>query len=274
MTTPRPVDPDSAPESALELFYQRPILNSPYVRPDRHWELDKDNRPTNRIVESRRPSSYVSPIPAARKTSDKQLALVPDDVATAVQTSDQQYDLTEFINGVRRAVDRWRTLPERDWDVTPETARLLRHWRHHRFADIRPFFCQVEAVETMIWLTEVAPKAKKRGAGYLGHLANANSRAVADPDSVLRRVALKMATGAGKTTVMALLIAWQTVNAARHPSRSRFTRGFLIVTPGVTIRQRLRVLQPNDPDSYYRSRELVPGDMLPDLQQARTARGP
>ena len=106
LTTPRPVDPDSAPESALELFYQRPILNSPYVRPDCHWELDKDNRPTNRIVESRRPSSYVSPIPAARKSSDKQLALVPDDVAKAVQTSDQQYDLTEFINGIRRAVDQ------------------------------------------------------------------------------------------------------------------------------------------------------------------------
>ena len=134
---------------------------------------------------------------------------------------------------------------------------------------MRPFFCQVEAVEAMIWLTEVAPKANKRGAAYLEHLANANSRAVADPDSVLRRVALKMATGAGKTTVMALLIAWQTVNAVRRPSSSRFTRGFLIVTPGVTIRQRLRVLQPNDPDSYYASRELVPGDMLRDLEQAR-----
>ena len=253
----------------MDLFYQRPILNSPYVRPDRHWELDNDNRPTNRIVESRRPSSYVSPIPAARKSSDKQLALVADDVGKAVETSDQQYDLTEFINGIRRAVDHWRTQPETDWHVTPETARLLRHWRHHRFADIRPFFCQVEAVETLIWLTEVAPQPKKGGAGYLEHLANANSRTVADPDSVLRRVALKMATGAGKTTVMAMLIAWQTVNAVRHPSSSRFTRGFLVVTPGVTIRQRLRVLQPNDPDSYYASRELLPGDMLRDLEQAR-----
>ena len=219
LTTPRPVAPDPDPESALDLFYQRPILNSPYVRPARHWELDKANRPTNRIVESRRPSSYVSPIPAARKSRDQQLALVADDVAKAVETSDQQYDLTEFINGIRRAVDHWRTQPERAWHVTPETARLLRHWRHHRFADIRPFFCQVEAVETLIWLTEVAPKVRKDGRGYLEHLANANSRTVADPDSVLRRVALKMATGAGKTTVMAMLIAWQTVNAVRHPDR-------------------------------------------------------
>ena len=76
------------------------------------------------------------------------------------------------------------------------------------------------------------------------------------------RLALKLATGAGKTTVMAMLIAWQTINAVRRPQSKRFTRGFLVVTPGLTIKDRLRVLQPNDPDSYYASRELVPGDML------------
>jgi len=79
------------------------------------------------------------------------------------------------------------------------------------------------------------------------------------------RLALKLATGAGKTTVMAMLIAWQTVNAVRRPNSKRFTRGFLIVAPGLTIKDRLRVLQPNDPDSYYASRELVPVDMLVDL---------
>src|SRR6185369_5158962 len=77
------------------------------------------------------------------------------------------------------------------------------------------------------------------------------------------------ATGAGKTTVMAMLIAWQTINAVRHPQSKRFTRGFLVVTPGLTIKDRLRVLQANDPDSYYASRELVPGDMLEDLGRAR-----
>ena len=82
-------------------------------------------------------------------------------------------------------------------------------------------------------------------------------------------MALKLATGAGKTTVMALLIAWQTINAVRRPGSRRFTRGFLVVTPGVTIRDRLRVLQPNDPDSYYASRELAPGDMLRDLERAK-----
>ena len=83
------------------------------------------------------------------------------------------------------------------------------------------------------------------------------------------RLALKLATGAGKTTVMAMLIAWQTINAVRSPGSKRFTRGFLVVTPGLTIKDRLRVLQPNDPDSYYADRELVPSDMLGDVNKAK-----
>ena len=83
------------------------------------------------------------------------------------------------------------------------------------------------------------------------------------------RLALKLATGAGKTTVMAMLIAWQTVNAVRRPQSSRFSRGFLVVAPGITIKDRLRVLQPNDPDSYYASRELVPSDMLDDINKSK-----
>jgi type III restriction enzyme len=152
-----------------------------------------------------------------------------------------------------------------DWLVTPETVRLLQHWRHHKFAGIRPFFCQIEAAETAIWLTEVAPKMGKTGKGFIEHLANSN--AAANPG--LMRLALKLATGAGKTTVMAMLIAWQTVNAARRPGSTHFTKGFLIVAPGITIKDRLRVLQPNDPDSYYASRELVPFDMLEDIRQAK-----
>lgn len=167
---------------------------------------------------------------------------------------------------MRHRVDPWRKLPNpSQWQVTPETARLLQHWRHHKFSHIRPFFCQVEAVETAIWLTEVAPHAGNAGKRFLEHLANANNGA--NPE--LMRMALKLATGAGKTTVMAMLIAWQTVNAVRHPQSKRFTRGFLIVAPGLTIRDRLRVLQPNDPDSYYQSRELVPGGMLADLERAK-----
>ena len=245
-------------------FFERPVLNNPYERPDRHWELDETGQPTQKIIESRRQAEFITPIPKPRKRKGSAQQMVFDEKAQKLGSDGQQYDLTEIIRGVRQQVDRWRELPEAQWQVTPETARLLRHWRHHPFSGIRPFFCQVEAAETAIWLTEVAP-GTRAGRNFLDHLANANDEA--NPD--LPRLALKLATGAGKTTVMAMLIAWQTINAVRRPQSRRFTRGFLVVTPGITIKDRLRVLQPNDPDSYYRSRELVPNDMLADLEKAR-----
>ena len=194
--------------------------------------------------------------------------LILFDEGKGLSTQEQQYERhAEIINGVRHEVDEWRQRSDPGhWRVTPETARLLQHWRHHRFSDLRPFFCQVEAVETVIWLTEVASnRAERAGRPFLDYLEDA-SRA-ANPG--LLRLALKLATGTGKTTVMAMLIAWQTVNAVRRPQSRRFTRGFLVVTPGLTIKDRLRVLKPNDPDSYYRSRELVPSDLLPDLDRAK-----
>lgn len=177
----------------------------------------------------------------------------------------QQYDPTSIINRVREQVTIWRAIPNpAQWQVTPETTRLLQHWRSHKFSSIRPFFCQVEAVETAIWLTEVAHNSKI-GKSILEHLASANN----DANPELMRLALKLATGAGKTTVMAMIIAWQTVNSIRRPTSQKFTRGFLIVTPGITIKDRLRVLLPNDPDSYYSTRELIPSDMIDDLQRAK-----
>ncbi len=250
-------------------FFERPILNSPYDYPARHWELDDDGQPTQRIIEKRRSAKFITPIPKPRKRKTKdthqQLEFVFDE-GKGLSTKEQQYDPTPIINALRREVDQWRCLKNsNDWKVTPETARLLQHWRHHKFNDIRPFFCQVEAVETAIWLTEVAPKSRKSEKGFLEHLADANN----DANPELMRLALKMATGSGKTTVMAMIIAWQTINAVRRPNSKKFTRGFLIVTPGLTIRDRLRVLFPNDPDSYYQSRELVPNDMLSDLERAK-----
>jgi type III restriction enzyme len=247
-----------------DAFFERPILNSPYEYPARHWELGPDRQPTQRIIESRRRADFVMPIPAPKKHrgGERQEALLFDERST----QEQQYDHTAVINAVRVEVDRWRALPSaNDWRVTPETARLLQHWRHHDYSDVRPFFCQVEAAETAIWLTEVAPQLGKSAERFLEHLARANQ----DANPGLNRLALKLATGAGKTTVMAMLIAWQTVNAVRRPGSRKFTRGFLVVTPGITIRDRLRVLQPNDPESYFRQRELVPGDMLDDLLKAK-----
>ncbi len=246
-------------------FFEKPILNSPYEYPGRHWELDPSGQPTQQIIDRRRSAEFITPIPKAKKQrgGGKQSNLLFDE---GLSTQKQAYDHTAVINSVRHEVDKWRALPNpADWKVTPETARLLQHWRHHAFSSIRPFFCQVEAAETAIWLTEVAPQIGKLGQTFLDHLASANH----DANPELMRLALKLATGAGKTTVMAMLIAWQTVNAVRRPTSKKFTRGFLLVAPGLTIKDRLRVLHPNDPDSYYKDRELVPSDMLEDLNRAK-----
>ncbi|HPG87235.1 MAG TPA: DEAD/DEAH box helicase family protein, partial [Spirochaetales bacterium] len=120
-------------------------------------------------------------------------------------------------------------------------------------------------VETLIWLTEVAPTSGKTGSAFIEHFGAASE--AANPG--LFRLALKLATGTGKTTVMAMIIAWQTINAVRHPQSKRFTKGFLIISPGITIRDRLQVLRPNDPNSYYASRELVPTELLGELSKAK-----
>ena len=248
-------------------FFKNPVLNSPYDYPARHWELDEKGQPTQRLIQDRRKVDFETPIPKAKKTKGaaQQEELILDE-GKGLSSQEQQYQIADTINRIRHHVDQWRLIPNsNDWRVTPETARLLQHWRSHRFASIRPFFCQIEAVETLIWLTEVAPQLGNTGKAFLDYLDAANQEA--NPE--LFRLALKLATGAGKTTVMAMVIAWQTLNAVHRPGSKRFTRGFLIVTPGITIKDRLRVLMPHDPDSYYKSRELVPQDMLPDLERAK-----
>jgi type III restriction enzyme len=252
---------------AANPFFERPILYSPYEHPTRHWELDDDGQPTQRIMDRRRRAEFITPIPKPKKrrgSADQQQIVF--DEGKGISTAKQQYDPTSIINELRQQVDQWRNLPSHNqWQVTPETVHLLQHWRQHQFSGFRPFFCQIEAAETAIWLTEVAPQAGNTGKRILEHIASANKEA--NPE--LMRFALKLATGAGKTTVMAMLIAWQTINAVRRPQSNRFTRGFLVVAPGLTIKDRLRVLQPNDPDSYYASRELVPSEMLDDVNHAK-----
>ena len=245
-------------------FFKQPILNSPYEYPSAYWELDDDGLPTQNMVNSRRKAKFITPIPNPKKRKDsKSIELFDESMGLG---AGRKYDPISIINELRSHVDPWRKLPnERDWKVTPDTARLLKHWRHYEFNGIRPFFCQVEAVEVAIWLTEVAPKIGKSGKEFLDSLKGANE----DANPGLMRLALKLATGAGKTTVMSMLIAWQTINAVRQPGSGKFTRGFLVAAPGLTIKDRLRVLQPNDPDSYYKNREIVPNDMLTDLERAK-----
>ena len=151
------------------------------------------------------------------------------------------------------------------WQVTPETTRLLQHWRHHNFSGVRPFFCQVEAVETAIWLTEVAPQSKA-GKRILDHLANANKDA--NPGVDAARAEAGHRRGQDHRDGDAHRVADDQRGA---PTRQQALHARLsgLSPPGLTIKDRLRVLQPNDPDSYYASRELVPGDMLDDVNRAK-----
>lgn len=235
-----------------ESFLENPILNTPYSTPMRHWVLDSKGQPTGRTRDGRRDPGYVVPVAAPRR-SGRQSEFDLDADKNATQNT--------LVKLVRPEVDRWRALPPSKWNVTPETERLLRWWRDTSVREFPFFFCQLEAVETIIWLTEVAPKS------YREELVAAND--AANPG--LFRIAAKMATGSGKTTVMALLIAWQAINAARRPTSSRFTNGFLLIAPGITIRDRLRVLQPEENGNYFEDpkRRVVPPEMLGDLRKAR-----
>ena len=247
-------------------FFDAPIINSPYKQPTRHWEFDDSGLPTERIIEKRRPVSFFTPVPIPKKRVSDKHATEFDFLASSKPDEFERDQLAQTVNSIRDAVNQWRTLTDSSKQrVTPETSRLLHHWRNHPFNEYRPFFCQIEAIETLIWLTEAAPKLGEIEKQLLEKLAKVSFQANSD----LSRLALKLATGAGKTTIMAMVIAWQTINSIRHPNNTRFTHGFLVVTPGITIKDRLRVLQPNDPECYYLHRELVPKDMLDDINQAR-----
>jgi len=231
---------------------ENPILNSPFAEPSRHWELDENGIPTGTPAPGRRRSEFIVPVPPPKHKVKAQASLDLEDEYGKRQPND-------YINEIRTKVAQWRSLGEQGLrPVTPVTARLLRHWREQ--GRPRPlFFCQVEAVETAIWLTEVAPRAETERLRALNSEAN--------PD--LLRIAFKLATGAGKTTVMGMLIAWQTLNAARTRNSTRFTDAFLIVAPGLTVRDRLRVLHPSDPSNIYASLDIVPRELRDDLQRAR-----
>ncbi|MDP9222297.1 MAG: DEAD/DEAH box helicase family protein [Actinomycetota bacterium] len=228
-----------------------PIINQPYAVPDRHFRFDEDGI-TDHIVEGRRPSAYFVPIPASRKRS-AQLQLATEWTRDRLKPND-------LVNQLRSRVDIWRKRGRPG--LTPTSRRLLDYWTDP--SRERPlFFCQVEALETIMYLTECA--AKQGDAWVANQLADAN----AESNSGLPRVAMKMATGSGKTVVMAMLIAWHTLNRQAERSAKGFSDAFLVVSPGITIRDRLRVLLPSDPGNYYRERDLVPAELTGDLQRAQ-----
>lgn len=237
-------------------FYNRPILNAPYDPPALHHRLDDHGQPIDgEPLAGRRPSKLIVPVPASRKKPS----------AAQASFELETYSDNPLINEVRGYLTSWRAIPNAaDWGVTAATQMLLQHWRRpkEQWAGPRPFFCQIEAIETIIWLTEVAPK-RAATKGLLDQVAQANEEA----NPALFRLAMKMATGSGKTTVMAMLIAWQAINAARKESKD-FSRAFIIVAPGITIKDRLRVLLPSEPGNYYDTREIVPPELLQEIKRA------
>lgn len=234
------------PQTVIE----NPILNAPYDEPERHFRFD-DEGITDDVVEGRRSSSYFMPIPKAKKKGGQ---LVFD------EWTGDRIEENRLINQIRGRVARWREL---GWPgVTPTTRTLLDYWTDAE-RERRLFFCQIEALETAIYLTEAA---KKLGDPWI---ENELRTFAEDANPGLFRVAHKMATGTGKTVVMAMLIAWHTLNKVANPKDGRFGDAFLIVAPGITIRDRLRVLLPSDPQNYYRQRDIVPADRLGDLGRAK-----
>jgi len=181
-------------------FSDSPIINSPFDSPKWHFELDGEGQPTGKKLPDRRKSVYLVPIPAARRRAAQGQLALEEEVTTNV-----------LVNKIRQEVDKWRDLPPGKWGVTPETQRLMLHWQDSD-RERKLFFCQREAVETLIWLTEVAPKE------FRDEIEAANAEA----NPGLFRLACKMATGAGKTTVMAMIIAWHAVNRAESRCRGAF----------------------------------------------------
>jgi type III restriction enzyme len=165
-----------------------------------------------------------------------------------------------LVNQIRARVALWR---EGGYlGITPTTSQLLAYWTNAD-REKKLFFCQIEALETAIYITEVA---KKYGDAWIENDLRAGNE-TSNPG--LPRIAFKMATGSGKTVVMAMLIAWQALNKLANPQDARFSDTFLIVTPGITIRDRLRVLLPNDPQNYYRQRDILDPESLERLGQAK-----
>ncbi|MFO0969301.1 MAG: DEAD/DEAH box helicase family protein [Gemmataceae bacterium] len=235
----------------MPVTIENPILNSPFEEPRRHWVFDESGI-TDAIAETRRKSAYFVPIAQPRK-KEKQLTLETQWTLDRIKDNDD-------INFVRQRVEVWRK--QEYPDVTPVTRLLLEHWKAPD-RENRRFFCQIEALETMIYLTEAA--TKHGGQPILTHL-EACAKEAGTP---LMRQACKMATATGKTFVMAMLIAWQTLNKRAYPSDRRFSDAFLIVAPGITVRDRLRVLLPSDGGNYYKKFDLVPVEHLGDLGSAK-----
>ena len=211
------------------------IICNPYEEPKQHLKYIREIRQFE-ITEGRRPAGYV----VASEHSDSF-----DDPGYFIELP--------LVNKIRERVDKWRKANYPG--ITSITKDLLEHWKNQE-REIRLFFCQIEAIETLIWLIE-APSSEKQGITIPGD------------GSHFLRLCTKMATGTGKTIVMAMLIAWQILNKVTYLKETKFSKNVLIVAPGLTVKSRLQVLKLSNENNYYQQFDLIPIGMYDKLRQGR-----
>jgi len=216
-----------------------PILNSPYEEPSRWWSIEEGRAPERR--DGRRPAGYFYRDPKAP---------LPEQGFTR-----GAWEELELVNLIRERLAQWR---EQDYaGATRTTLELFRYWRRDGRRQ-RLFFAQLEAVETIVFLSEARSDLRQ------------GIDVPPEPSGEFRRLACKMATGSGKTTVMAMLAAWSILNKVAGRNDARFSEILLVVCPNVTIRNRLRELDPDEGDaSIYRTRDLVPPHLMAQLRKGR-----
>ena len=212
------------------------IINSPFAEPKQYWRYDSYNMIFERI-EGRRPAGYVVATPDSRDF---------DDPGITIELS--------LVNTIRERVNAWREAQYPG--VTGITKRLLAHWHDPNESDEERqfFFCQLEAIETLIFLLEAPPAMRE-------------DISVPSDGGDFSRLCTKLATGTGKTVVMAMLIAWHVLNKVTYPDDTRFSKNIFIVAPGLTVKKRLAVLQASHPQNYYRQFKVVPSDLFETLHQ-------
>lgn len=230
----------------MSLLVDNPIVNSPFEEPTCYWEYKEGQ---SVLTEARRPAGYY---------------LRPRTRGPQVSMFEEEFVPLDVVNDLRHRVKAWR---EKDYPgVTPITRQLLNHWNNPE-RERKLFFCQREAAETLIWLVESSP-ADRQGINVDKDVPN-------DPESrekgykALTRYAVKMATASGKTVVMGMVIAWQVLNKIANPQDRRFSDSVLLVCPNITIKERLQVLLPWNPQNYYVEFSLLPAGMLEKLQQGK-----
>ncbi|MBC2695581.1 MAG: DEAD/DEAH box helicase family protein [Desulfobacteraceae bacterium] len=213
------------------------IINSPYKEPKQHWSYIRETK-EHTLKEGRRSAGYIIATPGSKSH---------DDPGIFVEI--------KLVNKIRPRVKTWREAGYPG--VTGITKRLLDHWQDpEERKDRRFFFCQLEAIETLIWLIE-APAAEKVGIDIHGD------------GGAFERWCSKMATGSGKTIIMAMIIAWNFLNKVTSPTDARFSKNALVVAPGLTVKSRLQVLQPTHSENYYKEFNIVPASLMDKLRQGK-----